>query len=113
MEKNFINDQQPPSKRLCVDNVKEEEVIPKTRIKKRNVALLMAYNGSKYYGMQKNCEFKTIESELLNALEKANFIPPEALNDLHLIHFQRAARTDKGVSAAKQVVSFKIGMVIK
>ena len=105
-----ITDYEPQSKRLCTENIENDLNDQKLKIRKRNVALLMAYNGSNYHGMQKNLDFKTIEYELLNALVKANLIPSEAIDNLPLIHFQRAARTDKGVSAAKQVVSFKIGI---
>lgn len=51
---------------------------------------------------------KTIEEELLTALLKANFITEEAFNTPQMIQFQRAARTDKGVSAVRQVVSIKL-----
>jgi tRNA pseudouridine38-40 synthase len=51
---------------------------------------------------------KTIEEDLLAALLKASFITEEAFNTPQLIQFQRAARTDKGVSAARQVVSIKL-----
>lgn len=51
---------------------------------------------------------KTIEEDLLTALLKANFITEEAFSTPQLIQFQRAARTDKGVSAVRQVVSIKL-----
>ncbi|XP_023723376.1 tRNA pseudouridine synthase A isoform X2 [Cryptotermes secundus] len=78
------------------------------RVKKRKVALLLAYSGQGYLGMQRNPGMKTIEEDLLTALLKASFITEEAFNTPQLIQFQRAARTDKGVSAARQVVSIKL-----
>ena len=51
---------------------------------------------------------KTIEEDLMTALLKAGLISEEAFNTPQLIQFQRAARTDKGVSAARQVVSIKL-----
>lgn len=51
---------------------------------------------------------KTIEEDLLTSLLKAGFITEEAFNTPQLVQFQRAARTDKGVSAARQVVSIKL-----
>jgi len=56
----------------------------------------------------RNPGMKTIEEELLTALLKANFITEEAFNTPQMIQFQRAARTDKGVSAVRQVVSIKL-----
>ncbi|KAK6639080.1 hypothetical protein RUM43_007350 [Polyplax serrata] len=107
--KQYTDNGEPQSKKKCLGDENEENNESKVeKIKKRNVALLLAYNGSNYYGMQVNCEYKTIESELIQALYKSHSIPSNAVNDLHKIHFQRAARTDKGVSAARQIVSFKI-----
>ncbi|KAI2651477.1 tRNA pseudouridine synthase A [Labeo rohita] len=77
---------------------------------KKKVALLMAYSGKGYYGMQrnaKNSQFRTIEDELVTALVKAECIPEGHGDDMKKMSFQRCARTDKGVSAAGQVVSLK------
>ncbi|XP_069671652.1 pseudouridylate synthase 1 homolog isoform X2 [Periplaneta americana] len=78
------------------------------RVKRKKVALLLAYSGLGYLGMQRNPGMKTIEEDLLTALLKAGFITEEAFNTPQLVQFQRAARTDKGVSAARQVVSIKL-----
>ena len=48
----------------------------------------------------------TIEEELMKALAKSHVIPPDF--DYGRLHFQRCSRTDKGVSAARQIVSLKI-----
>ncbi|CAK9825451.1 Pseudouridylate synthase 1 homolog [Anthophora retusa] len=58
--------------------------------------------------MQINRGTKTIEESLLSALLKANFITKEQFEDVREIKFQRAARTDKGVSAVRQIVSLKL-----
>ena len=50
----------------------------------------------------------TIEEDLVQALWKANVISEEHKDNLGKLGFQRCARTDKGVSAARQVVSLKI-----
>lgn len=55
---------------------------------------------------------KTIEEELFKALLSTNLINEEAFNQVQTIQYQRAARTDKGVSAARQVVSIKLRMFI-
>lgn len=51
---------------------------------------------------------KTIEEDLLKALLATKHITDEAFGQIQTIQFQRAARTDKGVSAAMQVVSLKL-----
>jgi tRNA pseudouridine38-40 synthase len=51
---------------------------------------------------------KTIEEDLLLALLKSDLIPDEGFSQPQNIQFQRAARTDKGVSAVKQVLSLKL-----
>lgn len=78
------------------------------RIPKRKFALLMGFSGSGYYGMQINKEFPTIELDLFRALRKLGVINAEEAVTPGLFDFQRAARTDKGVSAVKQVCSLKI-----
>ncbi|KAJ8686283.1 hypothetical protein QAD02_022077 [Eretmocerus hayati] len=78
------------------------------RIKKRNYAMMLGYFGKNYYGMQRNPGMKTIEEDLIQALLKADLITSDAFETIQNINFQRAARTDKGVSAVRQVVSLKL-----
>lgn len=81
---------------------------PATRVKKRKCVIVMGYSGVNYFGMQRNPGTKTIEEELLVTMLKHGWISEEAYNQPQQIQFQRAARTDKGVSAATQVVSIKL-----
>lgn len=78
------------------------------RIRRRKFALLMGYSGSNYYGMQRNPQTATIEEELFTALLKSEHINEENFNQVQTMQFQRAARTDKGVSAVRQVCSMKL-----
>ncbi|XP_059214039.1 tRNA pseudouridine synthase A [Centropristis striata] len=81
---------------------------------KKKVALLMAYSGKGYYGMQRNpgtSQFRTIEDELVTALVKSGCIPENHGDEMKKMSFQRCARTDKGVSAAGQVVSLKLRLI--
>ncbi|KAJ8285832.1 hypothetical protein GJAV_G00031420 [Gymnothorax javanicus] len=81
---------------------------------KRKVVLLIAYSGKGYYGMQRNVgstQFKTIEDELVMALVKSGCIPENHGAEMKKMSFQRCARTDKGVSAAGQVVSLKLWLI--
>lgn len=82
--------------------------VEEKKIKKKNYVILLGYLGRDYYGMQKNPGMKTIEEDLLKALLKTNLITMENYENLGSFNFQRAARTDKGVSAARQVVSLKL-----
>ncbi|KAM9330870.1 pseudouridylate synthase 1 homolog [Gastrophryne carolinensis] len=81
---------------------------------KKKVVLLLAYSGKGYHGMQRNVgssQYKTIEDELVQALVLSGCIPENHAEDMKKMSFQRCARTDKGVSAAGQVVSLKIWLI--
>src|SRR5262249_11805473 len=81
---------------------------PEDRVKRRKYCLLLGYSGANYFGMQRNPDMKTIEEELLKAMLKHKWITEESFQQPQMAHFQRAARTDKGVSAARQCVSMKL-----
>ncbi|RZF40218.1 hypothetical protein LSTR_LSTR011992 [Laodelphax striatellus] len=92
-------EEKPDAKRICTEM---------ERVKRKKVALVLAYSGQGYLGLQRNPNQKTIEEDLLVALKKANAINDEIFKQPQLIQFQRAARTDKGVSALRQVISLKL-----
>lgn len=94
------------AKRLKSDN--EAQVAEAIRVKAKKMALCMCYSGKDYFGMQRNPGTKTIEDDLLNALYKGQLIQKEHIDIPQNVKFQRAARTDKGVSAVRQVVSLKL-----
>eukprot|EP00878_Enallax_costatus_P017892 GHUV01018804.1.p1 GENE.GHUV01018804.1~~GHUV01018804.1.p1 ORF type:complete len:472 (+),score=148.98 GHUV01018804.1:87-1418(+) len=85
-----------------------DEPVKKKLPPKRKVAMHLAYLGKGYHGMQRNPGFPTIEAELETALVKAGAISDKNAGSFMKIHWMRAARTDKGVSAACQVVSAKL-----
>ncbi|KAM4634424.1 pseudouridylate synthase 1 homolog isoform 2-T2 [Polymixia lowei] len=58
-----------------------------------------------------NSQFITIEDELVTALIKSGCIPENHGEEMKKMSFQRCARTDKGVSAAGQVVSLKLWLI--
>ncbi|XP_077328875.1 pseudouridylate synthase 1 homolog isoform X3 [Lithobates pipiens] len=94
-------------------NLNEENVsenIQKTpKQKRKKFAILIAYCGFGYHGMQMNkCGFPTIENTLISALIKAECVPEKCFYDFKELRFQRCARTDKSVSALAQVVSLKL-----
>lgn len=78
------------------------------RIKRKKFAILLGYCGKNYYGMQRNPGMRTIEEELLSAMKAESWISEEGYTAPQQAGYQRAARTDKGVSAARQCVSVKI-----
>ncbi|CAN9504982.1 unnamed protein product [Ophioblennius macclurei] len=91
-----------------------EQAEDEKRFPKKKVVLLMAYSGKGYYGMQRNSgtsQFITIEDELVTALVKSGCIPENHGDEMKKMSFQRCARTDKGVSAAGQVVSLKVRLI--
>ncbi|XP_017967333.1 tRNA pseudouridine synthase A [Drosophila navojoa] len=81
---------------------------PADRIKRKKCAILLSYCGANYYGMQRNPGMQTIEEELFKAMLKHKWITEDSFEQVQIACFQRAARTDKGVSAARQVCSVKL-----
>lgn len=81
---------------------------PADRVKRRKTAMLLGYSGANYFGMQRNPGMATIEEELFKAMHKHKWITDESFEQAQHACFQRAARTDKGVSAARQVCSIKL-----
>lgn len=69
---------------------------------------MVGYCGTGYHGMQLNPPSKTIEGDLFEAFVKLGAISKNNSNDLKKSGFQRAARTDKGVHAAGNVISLKM-----
>ncbi|XP_038619093.1 tRNA pseudouridine synthase A [Tachyglossus aculeatus] len=91
-----------------------EEGEQNKKLPKRKIVLLMAYSGKGYYGMQRHVgssQFKTIEDDLVSALVQSGCIPENHGDDMKKMSFQRCARTDKGVSAAGQIVSLKVWLI--
>lgn len=116
---------QPSSlkKRSAPEDERKEPKVPKKKKKKhivqlgqsegfkRKIALLIAYNGAGYYGVQINPGYPTIESEFFPALVKIKAIPEDHAATPSKMWFQRGSRTDKGVSAAGQIFSLKAVLV--
>ncbi|KAI2568749.1 pseudouridine synthase 1, partial [Homo sapiens] len=103
-------DGEHPAKKLKSGGDEERREKPP----KRKIVLLMAYSGKGYHGMQRNVgssQFKTIEDDLVSALVRSGCIPENHGEDMRKMSFQRCARTDKGVSAAGQVVSLKVWLI--
>lgn len=105
-----VEDVQETNKRPLeeVTNESEAKKVKFERIKKKNYAFMLGYLGKDYYGMQRNPKMRTIEEDLITAMFKAKLIDEEAFGTIQYTNFQRAARTDKGVSATRQICSAKL-----
>ncbi|PVF97115.1 pseudouridine synthase [Serendipita vermifera] len=77
---------------------------------KRQCALLIGFCGAGYSGMQIQKDSKTIENRLFDALVKVGAVSEDNSDDPTKVNIQRAARTDAGVHAARNLVSIKIIM---
>ena len=80
--------------------------IPRTT-RKRKLAVLVGYDGAFYHGFQRNAGVRTISDELEEAFHSVGLISDANFGTLSKTSLACAARTDKGVSAAGNVVSFK------
>ncbi|VDP02533.1 unnamed protein product [Heligmosomoides polygyrus] len=95
----------------------------RARIKRAKYAMLLAYQGKEYFGMQahwfqkcqpcfEKCTIQkgqpTIEGHLIGAMNKLGWITDEMKDQPGLFHFQRAARTDKAVSAVRQICGMEL-----
>lgn len=68
------------------------------------LALRVAYDGTAFYGFQRQPGVRTVEGELIRVLTKLRIIKSPEENN-----FKGASRTDRGVSAFFNVVSFVPG----
>ncbi|EJW88677.1 RNA recognition domain-containing protein [Wuchereria bancrofti] len=126
----------PPTPADSAGDISDEPV-RKSRRKEYSYALLLAYQGKKYNGMQlciglNQCmrplfyelgvcdvnvqywqylvqkDFPTIEGELFKAMAKCGYICENDVFSPVRFAFQRAARTDRSVSAARQMCSMRL-----
>lgn len=98
-------DSEPMAKRIRASSEEMEEEGPGL-VPKRKVFLLFGYRGTGYFGMQRQVSgVPTIEEDLLIALRDTGAITQDMYINPTKAGFQRAARTDKGVHALRQVRS--------
>lgn len=65
------------------------------------VALKFGYNGTKFWGYQRQPGVRTVEGEVIQALKKTKII-----RDVRESNFQSSSRTDRGASAIGNVIAF-------
>lgn len=96
------------STQLEADDESGKQRSGKVRLPKKKYAVVLGYCGTNYHGMQIQKGVRTIEKELFSALQKSGCITEDIANNPDKGNFQRCARTDKGVHAARQVVSLNM-----
>lgn len=69
--------------------------------KKNRIILRLAYKGSRYYGFQRQPNLNTVENCIINSLYTA-----KCWNDDSLKSYSYGGRTDRGVNAIGQVITF-------
>ncbi|KXZ49402.1 hypothetical protein GPECTOR_21g628 [Gonium pectorale] len=77
----------------------------------QRVALVCGYDGQGYFGLQRQSDAAgkpTVELELERALVSAGAMRASCAGALHRVNWSRTSRTDKGVSAATNVISLDI-----
>lgn len=79
-----------------------------TATSKKKVALLIGYVGTQYGGFQINQGIRSVQAELELALLKCGFLSHSNFGFPSKISWSTSGRTDKGVHAAAQTVSFKM-----
>merc|ERR1719328_472271 len=72
--------------------------------------MMISFSGKEYLGMQRNPPHPTIEEELLKAFRASGAIDPDWFDRPQQAYFQRASRTDKGVSAIKMIISLRMAI---
>lgn len=79
------------------------------KVRRNKAAILLCYSGQGYFGMQmQNNGTRTIENDLMKAFYDAGVVDKEGFEKPKSMKFQRAARTDKNVSAARNIISMMV-----
>lgn len=72
------------------------------------IALKFAYDGSKFYGFQRQPDRETVEGALVDALKSVG-----AIKSSRECGYRSSSRTDRGVSALGNIVSFRTAFETK
>ncbi len=94
------------SEKLQNGNQEEDSAKPAAVVRTRHIALRFYYDGGSYSGLAQNMgmkDDKSIEKALFEALVKTKLVESRETSG-----FSRCGRTDKGVSAAGQVVAIHL-----
>jgi tRNA pseudouridine38-40 synthase len=90
------------------DNMTEQQQQQQDATSKKKVAVLLAYLGTHYGGFQINRGVRSVQAQLELALYQAGFISADNFGHPSKYSWSTSGRTDKGVHAAAQTISFKM-----
>lgn len=81
----------------------------------KKYCFLLSYAGENYNGCQRQRSeaLDTIEEHVLKALYKNGWISEYDYHYCNEIEFERASRTDRGVSALRQCISLLLGKLLR
>lgn len=103
------HDQEHNAKQLQQQHDQHNQSRQQTRMTRgKKSALIFAYLGAGFQGMQRNPGANTVEGTLEEALRHSGCVENADECDFSKLSWSRAARTDKGVSATGQVVAFRM-----
>jgi len=105
--KNVVRGHLESDNPTTASNTRPAGLTPRTTAK-RKFALVVGYLGAPYHGFQRNYGVSTVEGVLIQALVNAGFLAERNTESFGKMGWQRAARTDRSVSALGQVVSVKL-----
>ena len=92
--------------------VDEEIELPRThnvvKADSSQLVILFRFIGTQYHGLQQNLNVHTVERELISAMIDAGILDENAhFNNITRCAWRVASRTDTGVHACANVISFK------
>lgn len=105
----YVPEQEIPE--ADVKHIKLNPILEIPKEQKKKFALLLSFSGQGYQGLQKNAVCRTIEGDLFAAMQAADLITDEEASVPQFFQYQRSSRTDKGVSAARLLVSAELPSV--
>lgn len=77
-------------------------------LRKRRIVLTYGYLGTNFFGSQYNEQNRATENLIEEAACRLGLLDPRNQKQLHKIGWNRTSRTDKGVHAVANTVSFKV-----
>lgn len=96
----------PRDQRHSSSKIRIQGTVPRDYVK-RKIVMFVGYDGAHLHGFQRNEGVRTVSDILEEALHKAGAITDDNVGSLSKINWIVAARTDKGVSAVANAISFK------
>jgi tRNA pseudouridine38-40 synthase len=103
-----ITETNDSNKRKMEEPQTKQKRVKRPSDKPKKYVLLISYIGTNYQGIQVNPGNKTIEGDLLTALDTIGAIKTKNTKDKHNLEWHRACRTDKGVHAARNIITAKL-----